>query len=233
MIAPVGTTVTQGTSTGTLKQAIGKPIYAGYTSGIVIHTKEGVVFTDAADVVVGADTIPAANIQTATGATEPPTATTCLPFRKSTCISTSGTNLNCAKLVNPTQVTCAAASADISGTCFANDSVFKLNGDNLEANECVFKSSICSGMTGENACDSSETSNCVSCPLGKSTFDRFEYVGNVNDCTVCSSGRHYLNPQKSEGKSEIPIWENGNCATCPLSTYYKTLAALRKVVVGI
>ena len=134
MIAPVGTTVTQGTSTGTLKQAIGKPIYAGYTSGIVIHTKEGVVFTAAADVVVGADTIPAANIQTATGATEPPTATTCLPFRESTCISTSGTNLNCANLVNPTQATCAAASADISGTCFANDCVFKLNGDSKKEN---------------------------------------------------------------------------------------------------
>ena len=192
-------------------------------------------------------------------------------------------------------------------------------------------------MTGENACDSSETSNCVSCPLGKSTFDRLlnlptagtytgtfqqynfattaaenlviivdggtttikslsancdtaaacitaigtitgavvslsgnnilitsstkgtsseisidassgpnakklftnpvpvlgsngGYVGNVNDCTVCSSGRHYLNPQKSEGKSEIPIWENGNCATCPLSTYYKTLAATKDIL---
>ena len=134
MTAPVGTTVTQTNnnvvSTGTLKQAIGKPIYAGYTSGIVIHTKEGVVFTAAANVVVGPYTIPAANIQTATGATEPPTATTCLPFRKSTCISKSDTNLNCAKLINPTSITCAAASAKSGGdTCFKNDCDFELNGD--------------------------------------------------------------------------------------------------------
>ena len=137
MIAPVGTTVTQGKSTGTLKQAIGKPIYAGYTSGIVIHTKEGVTFTSDDDVVVGPyttiegvklSTIPAANIQTATGATEPPTATTCLPFRKSTCISTAGTNSNCAKLISPTSVTCTAASGDTSG-CSTGPCEFELNGE--------------------------------------------------------------------------------------------------------
>ena len=137
MTAPVGTTVTQTNnnvvSTGTLKQATdlyrdGKLIYAGYTSGIVIHTKD--TFTKDAAVVIGPYTIPAINIATATGTTEPPTATTCLPFRKSTCISKSDTNLNCAKLINPTSITCAAASAKSGGdTCFKNDCDFELNGD--------------------------------------------------------------------------------------------------------
>ena len=133
MTAPVGTTVTQTNnnvvSTGTLKQAIGKPIYAGYTSGIVIHTKDA--FTKDAAVVIGPYTIPAINIATATGATEPPTATTCLPFRKSTCISKSGTNLNCAKLINPTSISCTKLNTEINteDTCFAKDCEFQLNGE--------------------------------------------------------------------------------------------------------